>query len=261
MRTLATGLGVVTAALALAGGAGAKGMTAVQVCGPAACRELPRSALERFGADDRGAAIGTSPQAYYLLRFFMDEPGAAHREAFRGHYVRRGSALEAVGTGSEWQARIDLGASVLDATLRSLRPFPAPRLTRVQVGAHVSADPRAYEPLLGLPPAELLSLPTVDLALRLTWSGRNPWSGVTSLEFDRRTGLLYGPNGYFRVPRGLAVRLGREAAGLPPVPPAGGFGWVGVSAGAAATLLAVLAGSFLLLRRRRSLPRREPSPA
>jgi len=267
MKLVGIHVGVAVAAMAFVGGAGAKELTAVKVCGPGSCRDVPHSSLARFGPDPfvgtpvTGTAV--APQPYYLVRFFMGEGGRTRGEAFRGHYALQGQALrETGGRGDEpWTTLASRGAAVLEATLRGLEPFPAPRLARVQVDGHTSADPSAYEPLLGLRPGPIGVLPDAGVPVRLTWNGRSPWSDVTSLEFDPASGLLLGPSGYVRVPRELASRLRREAAGLSPVPTGGGFPWGVATAGAGAASLALGSAALLLARRRRAHPRRAPMPA
>lgn len=135
------------------------------------------------------------------------------------------------GRGGAYWARLDAIPAKLAAAARVLRPFPAPRLTRVVVGNRTAEDPHSYLRLFRLPaPRELVRDPAgpkpgiepttreivsywervrrLFIPIGLISRRETPWSDLmTSLWIGRRQNLLIRDGEIVRVPPSLAERV------------------------------------------------------
>lgn len=137
------------------------------------------------------------------------------------------------GRGSVYWSEFDAVPPKLVAAARVLRPFAAPRLTRVVVGTRTAEDPHSYLRLFRLPaPRERVRDPAgpqpgmqpttreivsywervrrLFVPIALTARRESPWSdGLTSLWIGRRHDLLIRDGELVRLPHSLAERVRR----------------------------------------------------
>jgi hypothetical protein len=235
-------LGAVVALL-VPGAARAKLTGDLRMCGLSGCRMIERH-LSHDGWPLLGAvstwpsnAGPAPPGPFYRLTIVpLDERGRPDlaRESQPVYLVptARRSRNED-GWGGVYWSRFEALPPKLAAAARVLRPFPAPRLTRVVVGNRAAADPHSYLRLFRLPvrrervrdPAgprpgvepttrEIVSywervrrlfLPILVESRRIT-----PWSDpMTSLWIGRRHDMLLRDGELVRVPHALAERVRR----------------------------------------------------
>ncbi len=261
MRNWIAAGGALVGASLVVPAAGAKEIGAVEVCGASACREIGASAARAFGAGPYGTSSpvsevpAASPQSYYVVRFYARD-GRRLFEAFRSYFVAAPGLLrpeDERGQAQAWGRAGARQAAALRRATRGLDPYAPPRLTSVRVGAHPSREPAAYASLLGL--RRLPGSPPTGRSIYITlhWRGRNPWSAQELFVYYPRQRILFGANGYVRVPEELAVGIEREAAGLPPTTPADPFPWATVALATGALALGVGPLGLVLASRRRRL--------
>ena len=183
---------VAVAALAIASPAAAKS-NEMTVCGASGCATIPAvdhrfaDALLRWSDPQFVTPPAIGP--YFELKAEMLSP-----ESPPAYFVPSGQAIKASFTGRpEWIASRPGAEAALRASLPNLRPWPAPKLTRVLIGAREATK---FDPYLHLfddfpaaaPPP--LSVKRVPIVLR---SERpSPWTdGYNRLEFAPAEMLLH----------------------------------------------------------------------
>jgi len=260
MRKIGGPLIVALTVLAVPQLASAKEVTSVQLCGASGCAAIPKAKARSFYAhpDEQASRVSAPPAgAYYRLRLGVGE-GDETLATVEADALANGLAMRS--SDGAWTALSPAQRSVLEDIRVS--PFPAPRLERVEVAGHRSADPAAYLGLVGLELAAVPADPGTPLLVTLYWrDSEHPWSEAGFLNYLPRTRVVFGAGGFARVPAPLAARLDREAVGLPPLPPASAFPWANVSAVAGAASLIIVALVTLFRLRRRPLPGRQPTAA
>jgi hypothetical protein len=137
------------------------------------------------------------------------------------------------GRGGVYWTRLDAVPEKIAAAARVLRPFPAPRLTRVVVGNRIAADPHSYLRLFRVPaPRQRLRDPAgprpgaepttgevvaywervrrLFIPIFVTSRRQSPWSDFnTSLWIGRRHDLLMRDGELVPIARALAERVRR----------------------------------------------------
>jgi hypothetical protein len=253
----------VAAAALTAAPALAKEMTLQQVCGTNGCHAL-KSAV-RLGHEGFAAGITPAPEGYYVVKVGIGD-GAKIFEHLNLYFAPKAGAVigeRGRGLSEGWAGIPAPAAEKLRLSAKGLKPFKAPRPSRVDLGGRRSVDPVPYASLLG--PLHGTPIPEAyesTILISISWPGANPWSvGGSVLTYLPEARVVIRGDGYFAVPDSLAGRIDRERRGLPPVAPGGGFPW-GVFAGALAggLVLVTLAGA-LAVRRRRGPATERPVPA
>jgi hypothetical protein len=213
------------------------------MCGANGCRMIERhlshdgwpllAAIATWPSD----AGPPSPGPYYRLTIVpLDERGKP-RLAYESQPIylvpKALRARNEDGRGGVYWATFDALPPKLAAAARILRPFPAPRLTRVVVGNRAASDPHSYLRLFRLPaPRERVRDPagprpgleptTGEIAaywervrrhfvpIELVSRRETPWSDFkTSLWIGRRHNLVLRDGEVVRVPPALAERVRR----------------------------------------------------
>jgi hypothetical protein len=152
---------LVALALLFPAAAPAKWMGDLRMCGASGCRTIERhlghdhwpllSALSTWPSTEGPAR----PAAFYRITIVqLDSRGRPDLDAQSPPIYFVPSARLARnedGRGGIFWTRLDRIPDRLAKTARTLRPFPAPRLTRVVVGDRVAKAPQSYLRLLRLP--------------------------------------------------------------------------------------------------------------
>jgi hypothetical protein len=227
---------VVSVALALLvpGAARAKWTGDLRMCGASGCRIVDRhlahdvwptlAAITAWPAN----AGPPPPGPFYRLTIVSLE-GAESEPVYLVPRARCARKTDG-GGGAYWTRYEELPARLV-AGVRALRPFPAPRVTRVLVGRKVARNPHTYLRLFRLPsrghvrdPAGRLGVePTVRelvtywervhrfyLPIELTSRRETPWSDFhTSLWIGRKHDLVLRDGEVVRIPHALAEHVRR----------------------------------------------------
>jgi hypothetical protein len=140
----------VIAALAVPG-AQAKGPAAagVRFCGDSGCRDVTERSAVRlllaptWNGAPRGPAV---PGSYYSVRLLDERGRPIDPHSFDPpavFYVPGAAALRMGSAIAQWR-RLGPFASDFGAAVRGLRPFPRPRLARVEISGRPAHDPPSY---------------------------------------------------------------------------------------------------------------------
>jgi hypothetical protein len=232
------------AVLAVPAAAPAKGWPGVlRICGVSACRivegENDGDALRSIALMTGAAADGPArPGPFYELAILpLDERGRPQPDfpAMRTSYAPRSNRVRTSAAAGDdaWRTPQRIPPVVAFA-LRRLRPFPAPRLVRVEVDGRAARDPHSYlrlfrmasprrpvvDPAGSYPSGGNRRTDTAEVVrywkgvdrhwLPLTVSSRrpSPWSAdSTSVWVARRLPLVKRDGEIVRVPRELAARI------------------------------------------------------
>jgi hypothetical protein len=226
--------------------AGAKWQGDLRMCGANGCRTVDRqlghehsqllSALSTWPSREGPAR----PAAFYRVTIVArDSRGRSLRAESPPIYVVPSALLarNEDGWGGAFWTRLDRLPLKLVRAARELKPFPAPRLTRVIVGARVAKDPQSYLRLFRLPaPRAPLRNPAGPkpgveqttraivsywervsrhfIPIQLTSRRVTPWTDFhTSLWLGRRQDLIMRDGEIVPIPGRLADRA-RRAQGL-----------------------------------------------
>jgi hypothetical protein len=228
---------VVSFALALVvpGAARAKWTGDLRMCGASGCRIVDRHLAHdewpTLAAITAWPANAGPPPPGPFYRLTIVSPQGAESEPMylvpRAHRARNSDG----GGGAYWTRYEELPAKLV-AAVRALRPFPAPRVTRVVVGGKVARNPHTYLRLFRLPPSRghvrdpagrLGVEPTLHevvaywervrrlyLPIELASRRETPWSDFhTSLWIGRKHDLVLRDGEVVRIPGALAVRVRR----------------------------------------------------
>jgi hypothetical protein len=234
---------LVALALLVPGAARAKLTGDLRMCGANGCRIIERHLshdgwplLDELLTWPSNAGPPPPGPFYRLTIVPLDErgrPRLAHESqpmylAPNGRRARNGDGMG----GASWSA-FDALPSKLAAAARVLRPFPAPRLTRVVVGNRVAKNPHSYlrlfrlraprgrvrdpaGPRPGYEPTtrEIVSywerVGRVFIPIYVTSRRESPWSDFnTSLWIGRRHNLLLRDGELVRLPPSLAAQIRR----------------------------------------------------
>jgi hypothetical protein len=237
MRGLVVTLAIATLAVpAAVPGKGGPVTEGVRLCGALACRDVTEQSAVRlliaplWNGAPRGPA---APGPYFSVRL-LDE----RRRPIESHglglptlfYVPRAGALRTGSLIAKWR-RLGAYASDFREAARGLRPFPPPRLTRVEVDRRTAADPGSYLRLYamhggraddpaGLYPqiiGEYSNEALVRYYQRVKrhwlpvnlWSSRpSPWGdGANFVWVSRRGSLLRRDGEVIHIAAGLAERI------------------------------------------------------
>jgi hypothetical protein len=212
MGRLAVTTFVLSALLAAASPAVAKGPVTVKICGRDDCITVKDDFTDPHGpggtlvnTDSLDFAASPAPGPYYSLQL-------------RGYWTERGTfyfvpASGVLRVGSNWLALADAEVASLSAALRGLAPFPPPQLTRTLVDGRPAANAASYVALLGTLPAADYPPPLarkVEIVLRA--DRPNPWTNVRRpLEYYPRLNLLHRQVEWLSVPPRLAAVIERDA--------------------------------------------------
>ena len=161
MRNLLVAAAVLV--LAVPAAAPAKGWPGVlRICGLSACRivdgKSEHDALRSLAVMTRREAGPARPGPFYELAILpLDERGRAQRDfpSMRAYYAPRGNRVRtssAIAVDSGVWREADQLPSAVAAMTRKLRPFPAPRLVRVEVDGRVARNPHSYLRLFRVTP-------------------------------------------------------------------------------------------------------------
>lgn len=238
---------LVALALLFPAAAPAKWMGDLRMCGASGCRTIERhlghdhwpllSALSTWPSSEGPAR----PAAFYRITIVpLDSRGRPDLDAQSTPIYFVPSARLARnedGRGGVFWTRLDRIPEQLAEAVRKLRPFPAPRLTRVVVGDRVAKDPQSYLRLFRLPaprrrvrdpagpkPGELPTTGEIVsywervgrhfIPIQLTSRRDTPWTDFNvSLWVGRRLDLIIRDGEIVPIPGALAERV-RRAHGL-----------------------------------------------
>src|SRR5438045_2011794 len=179
----------------------AKEIDLLRVGGASGCKAL-RPAVKLAHTDLAGASVpGIGP--YYVLTIGYADGGRIFQRGAQYFVAAAGAIAAKDGTGPSvgWSRLPDAAADAVRRGAAGLQPFPAPRPSRVYVGAQRVADPGSYATLLG--PLEEVAVPRTQespITIGLGWARQNPWSTTASLEYLPRARVLIRFDGFFRVP-------------------------------------------------------------
>jgi hypothetical protein len=234
-------------ALAVPAAAPAKVQGALRICGVSGCTILDRhtghEGWELLADMTGGSMTGPArPGPFYELSILPlddrgrpqpDFPSARFYYAPRAKRVRTNALVDT--SDGIWRALVTPAPQV-SAAVRKLRPFPAPRLVRVEVDGRIAKDPHSYLRLFRIPePKRPVTDPAgpypsnadrgADTAEIVRywervdrhwvpvnlWTRRpSPWGDDwTSLWVARRLPLVKRDGEIVRVPRELAERIRR----------------------------------------------------
>lgn len=203
---------MLTAVLALASPAAAKGPVTVKICGQDDCVTVKDDFTDPHGpggtlvnTDSLDFAASPAPGPYYSLEL---RDYWAERSTF--YFVPGAGVLR---VGSNWLALADKDVASLTAALRDLAPFPPPRLTGAVVDGRSAANAAPYLALLGtLPPADYPPPLARKIEVVLKADRPNPWTDVRRpLEYYPSRNLLHRQVEWLSVPPRLAAAIERDA--------------------------------------------------
>jgi hypothetical protein len=230
-------------ALCVPSAAPAKWEGDLRVCGANSCRTIERhvghdtwpllSALSTWPSN----AGPPAPGPWYRLTIVpLDVEGRPNlaAQSLPIYFVPGArSARNDDGRGGVYWTQLPQTPERLAKAVKALRPFPAPRVTRIVVGTRVAADPQSYLRLFRLrgtggSVADLAAprpseQPTVAeyvaywkrvdrryLSIHLSSRRETPWSDwKTSVWIGRKADVLMRDGELVRVPHGLAERIRR----------------------------------------------------
>jgi hypothetical protein len=217
VRTFAAAA-VAVAALALAGaGAGKQPLTALAVCGVAACSEPTQDSrtlgvLQSAFQPDPQSLLDTPP----LGRYVELRAGAGWEEPL-GYFVPRTAVIK-----WGWPGAVELWIGVdahvlseLERLAATVEPKPRPRLAGVVVNGRRARVPARYLPLFA--PLQRAPRPRaagpIWIPITFLWRSSNPWSGDDStMLYDRDDRALLRSGVWYRVPRSLGRLITRAAS-------------------------------------------------
>ena len=247
---------VAFAFLASVGTAEAKELSSFRACGAAGCAETRDPALLRpliHAIEFQGEPVSTrtpSPAPFLRLEFSMrgdDGKGPS----FSQYYVPSLGNLAIETNPDAWSwVRAGRLQEIIDQVAAGVKPFPAPRIARVEIGGKLARDPASYTRLFQL------RVPSDDYpadgnwkTIRLETARPSPWStGAATLAYSPSTDVLWRGSEFVKVPSRLAARLeARES--LAGATTGGSFPWTALLGGVGAAAIVVPA-TFLLRRRR-----------
>ncbi len=243
-------------ALALPAPAAAKELSKLDVCGPSGCNSTSdRALLGRIGVGSDGSIPADPPALapYYTLVYHVragrGESFNGRKEfVFRTSYVPGAHLVRGIDESGYvvWTTASQVFTNAIARLTRGLRPFSAPRITRVSVGGTVVSDPASYERLITITSENTDYVEAYDwkpVDYRSTRS--SPWSGV-SLQFSAKKHALLRNNRWIHLDSSLSkqVQLGTALTATGD----GGFPWRWVGVAAAAALAIAGVGVFLVRR-------------
>ncbi len=247
---------VLLLALALPAPAAAKELSKLDVCGPSGCNSTSdRALLGRIGVGSDGSIPADPPALapYYTLVYHVragrGESFNGRKEfVFRTSYVPGAHLVRGIDESGYvvWTTASQVFTNAIARLTRGLRPFSAPRITRVSVGGTVVSDPASYERLITITSENTDYVEAYDwkpVDYRSTRS--SPWSGV-SLQFSAKKHALLRNNRWIHLDSSLSkqVQLGTALTATGD----GGFPWRWVGVAAAAALAIAGVGVFLVRR-------------
>jgi hypothetical protein len=243
------------AAFLCAGTAQAKELSSFRVCGAAGCRETRDPALLRqliHAVELQGEPVSArtpSPAPFLRLEFHAkgDDGTTASWSQYYVPSLRR-LAIETDPDAWTWVRAGDL-ENILGRVTGGVRPFAAPRITRVEIAGKVARNPASYIRLFRL------HTDTADYpqdgdwrSIRVVTALPSPWSTrAATLEYSPSTDVLWRGSEFVKVPSRLASRLeARESlAGAT----TSSFPWAAFLGGIGAA--AVVVPTAIFVRRRR----------
>jgi hypothetical protein len=241
-----------------AGAAEAKELSSARACGAAGCRETRDPALLRqliHAVELQGKPVSTrtpSPGPFLRLEFIAkSDEGTSVR--WSQYYVPSVDRL-AIETDPDAWAWVRAGRlqRLLQRVTAGVRPFPAPRITRVEIAGKIARDPASYIRLFRLqrPTADYPDNPDWK-TIRLVTARPSPWSThAATLEFSPSTDVLWRGSEFIKVPSAIASRLEARKS-LAGATTASSFPWAAFLGGIGAAAVVVPA-AFLVRRRRAS---------
>jgi hypothetical protein len=252
---------VAVVALSIASPAAAKSNGELTVCGASGCATIPAvdhrfyDTLLRWHDPQFVTPPAIGP--YFELRSDTLSP-----QGLPAYFVPSGQAIKASFTGQpEWIASGPSAEAARRASLPNLKPWPAPKLTRVLIGAReaTESDPylRLFDdfPAVAPPPFSAKRVPIVLRSER-----PSPWTdGYNRLEFAPGKMLLHRANEWVQLPTALGRQIRRDVGLIPPNSTTG-FPWAIVGGLLGAFAVGVGAVALVRMRRRRHTPGHQASP-
>jgi hypothetical protein len=239
-----------------AGTAEAKELSSFRACGAAGCAETRDPALLRRlirAVELQGEPVATrtpSPAPFLRLEFSArGDDGAT--PSFSQYYVPSLGNLAVETNPGVWTwVRAGRLRSLIDRVAVGVKPFPAPRIARVEIGGKVARDPASYTRLFHL------RVPTDDYpddgdwrTIRLETARPSPWStGAATLAYSPSTDVLWRGSEFVKVPSRLAARLEARKS-LAEATTASSFPWAAFLGGIGAAAVVVPAAFFVHRRR------------
>jgi hypothetical protein len=236
----------------------AKELSSFMACGVAGCAETRDPALLRrliHAVELQGEPVSTrtpSPAPFLRLEF-QAKGDAGTSPAFSQYYVPSLGNLAIQTNPDAWTwVRAGRLQDLIDRVAAGVKPFPAPRIARVEIGGKVARDPASYSRLFRL------GVPTDDYPddgdwkdIRLETARPSPWStGAATLAYSPSTDVLWRGSEFVKVPSRLAARLEARKS-LAGATTASSFPWAAFLGGIGAAAVVVPA-AFLVRRRRAS---------
>ena len=254
-RSLPLALLLLTA-LAWAATAQAKELSSFKACGASGCREIRDAEL--LGPLLRAVEVQGEPVSVRtpvpapFLRFEFSIRGDGAGPSFVQYYVPSVGRVALQSNPGAW-GWVKAGAlrNLFAGMTKGVTPFPAPKITRVQVGGRTARDPASYRRLF------LLAEATDDYpadndwrSIRLVTKSPSPWStSAATLEYSPSANALWRGSQFVRVPASLSARL-EAAESLADKRDESSFPWAALLGGIGAA--AVVVPATVLARRRRT---------
>lgn len=244
------------AVLVAAGTAQAKELSAFRACGAAGCRETRDPALLRRlirAVELQGDPVSTrtpAPTSFLRLEFIARSDDGT-RAAWSQYYVPSVGRLAIETDPGRWSwVRAGALRPLLNRVSAGAKPFPAPRIARVEIAGRAARDPGSYGRLFRL------RTPTHDYPqnpdwkpIRLVTAHPSPWSThAATLEYSPSTNVLWRGSEFLAVPPAVASRL-KARKSLAGATTASSFPWAAFLGGIGAAAVVVPA-AFAVRRRR-----------
>ena len=187
----------------------------------------------------------------FLRLEFIARSDDGTRAAWSQYYVPSVGRLAIETDPGRWSwVRAGALRPLLNRVSAGARPFPAPRITRVEIAGRAVRDPGSYARLFRL------RTPTHDYPqnpdwkpIRLVTANPSPWSThAATLEYSPSTNVLWRGSEFVAVPPTLASRL-KARKSLGGAATASSFPWAAFLGGIGAAAVVVPA-AFAVRRRR-----------
>ncbi len=186
------------AALIWTGTGQAKELSSFKVCGASACKAVSDPALLRSlirSVENQGEPVSTRtprPAPFYRLEFYVkgDESGGPSLVQYYAPSAGR-IAIETNPDAWTWVQANSL-RTLFGRVTTDVRPFPAPRIARVLVGAKPVHDPTSYARLFGLrTPTDEYPDDGNWVTISIETAKPTPWStGAATLEYSLSKNVL-----------------------------------------------------------------------
>jgi hypothetical protein len=236
-------------ALALPGPAFAKEVSAMKVCGRDDCITLKNRSLLTPIIESGGRPAATPrPAPFYRVTFQVSEPGHGLVGGWDTWYVPSPSLFQGRDEANTpyWYAPNANTLAYLRGRLATVKPYPAPRFTRVELGTTSVREPMSYAALFDPKFARTDEYADDWKPVTITATA-NPWTADVLLSYSPDKNVLWRGRERVRLPDRLAANLESGRSALASAPDRRSpWRWIGGTVAA----LVLGGGAFGLLRGR-----------